>query len=104
MPDTPLSLVKSHASQQRTGRVALLERKTTLDALAEIAAQARSGEGRLVLLEGEGGGGRGSGPRWGSSRRTCPTHAFCRVPATACSRPGRSVRSSTSHSKYTDAC
>ena len=53
MPDTTLSLVKSHASQQRTGRVTLLERKTALDALAEIAAQARSGEGRLLLLEGE---------------------------------------------------
>ena len=58
MSDTTLSLVKSHASQQRTGRVALLERKTTLDALAEIAAQARSGEGRLVLLEGEAGVGK----------------------------------------------
>ena len=58
MPDTALSLVKSHASQQRTGRVALLERKTALDALAEIAAQARSGEGRLLLLEGEAGVGK----------------------------------------------
>src|ERR1700729_952201 len=58
MPDTTLSLVKSHASQQRTGRVTLLERKTALDALAEIAAQARSGEGRLVLPEGEAGVGK----------------------------------------------
>jgi predicted ATPase len=58
MPDTTLSLVQSHASQQRTGRVTLLERKTALDALAEIAAQARSGEGRLVLLEGEAGVGK----------------------------------------------
>jgi DNA-binding CsgD family transcriptional regulator/tetratricopeptide (TPR) repeat protein len=58
MPDTTLSLVSSHASQQRTGRVTLLERKTALDALAEIAAQARSGEGRLVLLEGEAGVGK----------------------------------------------
>ena len=58
MSDTTLSLVKSHASQQRTGRVTLLERKTALDALAEIAAQARSGEGRLVLLEGEAGVGK----------------------------------------------
>ena len=58
MPDTTLSLVKSHASQQSTGRVALLERKTALDALAEIAAQASSGEGRLVLVEGEAGVGK----------------------------------------------
>jgi DNA-binding CsgD family transcriptional regulator/tetratricopeptide (TPR) repeat protein len=58
MSDTTLSLVKSHASQQRAGRVTLLERKTALDALAEIAAQARSGEGRLVLLEGEAGVGK----------------------------------------------
>ena len=58
MPDTTLSLVKSHAPRQRTGRVTLLERKTALDALAEIAAQARSGEGHLVLLEGEAGVGK----------------------------------------------
>ena len=58
MPDTTLSLVKPHASERRTGRVALLERKTALDALAEMAAQARSGEGRLVLLEGEAGVGK----------------------------------------------
>src|SRR6202044_1520474 len=58
MPDTTLSLVKSHASQQRAGRVPLLERKTALDALADIAAQARRGEGRLVLLEGEAGVGK----------------------------------------------
>ena len=58
MPDTGLSLVKSHASQQRTGRVTLLERKAALDALAEIAGQARSGEGRLVLVEGEAGVGK----------------------------------------------
>jgi tRNA A37 threonylcarbamoyladenosine biosynthesis protein TsaE len=38
--------------------VTLLERKTVLDALAEIAAQARSGEGRLLLLEGEAGVGK----------------------------------------------
>jgi DNA-binding NarL/FixJ family response regulator len=58
MPDTTLSLVKSHASQQRAGRVTLLERKTALDALGEIAAQARCGEGRLLLLEGEAGVGK----------------------------------------------
>lgn len=58
MSDTALSLVKSHASQQRTDRMTLLERKTALDALAEFAAQARSGEGRLVLLEGEAGVGK----------------------------------------------
>ena len=56
-PDTTLSLVKSHASLQRTGRVTLLERKTALDALSEIAAQART-EGRLLLLEGEAGVGK----------------------------------------------
>jgi hypothetical protein len=50
MPDTTLSLVKSHASQQRTGRVTLLERKTALDALAEIAVQAGSGEGAVSSL------------------------------------------------------
>ncbi|HLK44000.1 MAG TPA: AAA family ATPase, partial [Thermoleophilia bacterium] len=50
--------MKSHASQQHTGRVTLLERKTALDALAEITAQARSGEGRLVLVEGEAGVGK----------------------------------------------
>ena len=58
MPDTALSLVTSDASPQRTGRVTLLERKTALDALAEIAEQARSGEGRLVLVEGEAGVGK----------------------------------------------
>ena len=58
MSDTGLSLVKSHASQLRTGRVTLLERKTALDQLAEIAGQARSGEGRLVLVEGEAGVGK----------------------------------------------
>jgi DNA-binding CsgD family transcriptional regulator/tetratricopeptide (TPR) repeat protein len=58
MPDPALSLVKSHASQQRTGRVTLLERKTALDALAELAGQARSGDGRLVLVEGEAGVGK----------------------------------------------
>src|ERR1700722_19977430 len=58
MPDTALSLVTSGASQQRTGRVGLLERKKALDALAEIAGQARSGEGRLVLVEGEAGVGK----------------------------------------------
>jgi hypothetical protein len=50
MPDTTLSLVKSHASHQRTGRVTLLERKTALDALAEIAVQAGSGEGAVSSL------------------------------------------------------
>ena len=43
MPDTPLSLVRPHASDQRTGRVTLLERMAALDALAEIAGQARGG-------------------------------------------------------------
>ena len=58
MPDSRLSLVESHASRQSIGRVALLERKTALDALAEVAGQARSGEGHLVLLEGEAGVGK----------------------------------------------
>ncbi len=58
MPDTVLSPVTSHASQQCAGRVTLLERKPALDALAEIAGQARSGEGRLVLIEGEAGVGK----------------------------------------------
>src|SRR3984957_4491879 len=58
MPDTAFSLVTSHVSKQRTGRVTLLERKTPLDALAEMAGQARSGDGRLVLLEGEAGVGK----------------------------------------------
>jgi DNA-binding CsgD family transcriptional regulator len=58
MPDTVLSPVTSHASQQSADRVTLLERKTALDALAEIAGQARSGEGRLILLEGEAGVGK----------------------------------------------
>ena len=58
MPDTPLSLVRSHASDQRTGRVTLLERMAALDALAEFAGQARGGEGRLVLVEGEAGVGK----------------------------------------------
>ena len=58
MRDSRLSLVESRASQQRAGRVTLLERKTALDALAEFAGQARGGEGRLVLLEGEAGVGK----------------------------------------------
>ena len=60
MADTAFSLVTSHASQQRTGRVTLLERGTALDALGELAGQARGGEGRLVLLEGEAGVGKSS--------------------------------------------
>jgi len=58
MPDKALSLVTPHPSDQRTGRVALLERMTALDALAEVAGQARSGAGRLVLVEGEAGVGK----------------------------------------------
>jgi DNA-binding CsgD family transcriptional regulator/tetratricopeptide (TPR) repeat protein len=58
MPDSALSLVESRAAEQRAGRVRLLERKTALDALAEFAGQARSGDGRLVLLEGEAGVGK----------------------------------------------
>lgn len=42
----------------RAAGVTLLERKTALDVLSEIAAQARSGEGRLLLLEGEAGVGK----------------------------------------------
>src|ERR1700722_4231832 len=58
MPDTTLSLVNSDASHQRRGRVVLLERKAALDTLAEIAAQARGGEGRLLLVGGEAGVGK----------------------------------------------
>ena len=58
MPDNALSLVRSHASDQRAGRVTLLERMAALDALAEFAGQARGGEGRLVLVEGEAGVGK----------------------------------------------
>jgi tetratricopeptide (TPR) repeat protein len=58
MPDIGLSLVRSHASNQRIDRVTLLERKSALDALAEFTGEARSGEGRLVLLEGEAGVGK----------------------------------------------
>ena len=102
MPDTMLSLVESHASQQRTGRVTMLERKTALDALAEIAVQARSGEGRLVLLEGEAGVGQ-------STLLEQFTHDLpdSRLLSGACDgmfTPGRSVRCSISHSKYTAAC
>ena len=58
MPDSRLSLVRADAPEQRIDRVTLVERKTALDALAEFTAQARSGEGRLVLLEGEAGVGK----------------------------------------------
>ena len=58
MPDTALSLVRSPAPEQRIDRVTLLERKTALDMLGEFAGQARRGEGRLVLLEGEAGVGK----------------------------------------------
>jgi DNA-binding CsgD family transcriptional regulator/tetratricopeptide (TPR) repeat protein len=58
MPDITLSLVTSHASKQGASRETLLERKAALDALSDIAEQARSGEGQLVLLEGEGGVGK----------------------------------------------
>jgi DNA-binding CsgD family transcriptional regulator len=58
MPDSVFSLVRSEVSQQRTGRVTLLERKAALDGLAEFAGQARCGDGRLVLLEGEAGVGK----------------------------------------------
>ncbi len=58
MPDTALSLVKSRASLRHTRRVTLLERKAALDALSQVAADARRGEGRLLLLEGEAGVGK----------------------------------------------
>ena len=58
MLETPLSLVSPDASPQRAGRVTLLERKGPLDALAQFAANARGGEGQLVLVEGEAGVGK----------------------------------------------
>jgi len=58
MPDPALSVVESRVPRQYAGRVKLLERKTALDTLADLAAEARSGEGRLVLLEGEAGVGK----------------------------------------------
>jgi DNA-binding CsgD family transcriptional regulator/tetratricopeptide (TPR) repeat protein len=58
MPDTPLSLVRTGASRPRAGRVTLLERADALDSLAELTARARSGEGQLVLVEGEAGVGK----------------------------------------------
>src|SRR5689334_18196737 len=58
MSDNALSLVRSRAPQRRIDRVTLLERKADLDALSEFAGQARGGEGRLVLLEGEAGVGK----------------------------------------------
>src|SRR3984957_9418779 len=58
MRETPLSLVSPVASPQRAGRVTLLERQGPLDALAQFAANARGGEGQLVLVEGEAGVGK----------------------------------------------
>jgi DNA-binding CsgD family transcriptional regulator len=57
MPDRAFSLVGSHAPG-RHASAALLERKAALDQLAEFAAQARGGDGRLVLVEGEAGVGK----------------------------------------------
>jgi len=58
MPDPVLSVVGSRTAQPPVGRLKLLERKTALLALADLAAEARSGEGRLVMLEGEAGVGK----------------------------------------------
>ena len=56
-----------------------------------LAAQARSGEGRLLLLESEAGVGKSALREQFTS--DLPDHAFCRAPATAVHAPGRSVRS-----------
>jgi hypothetical protein len=75
------------------GHTELLERTSFLRALAEYAAEARQGDGRLVLVSGESGMGKTalveafqadlSGARWLGAR------------AMGCSRPGRWARSST---------
>jgi len=47
-----------------TGDMELLEREPSLALLAGYAAEARRGEGRLVLLDGEAGVGKtGAGTR-----------------------------------------
>jgi DNA-binding CsgD family transcriptional regulator len=58
MPDGKLSLVGPPPAPRRASRPALLERQAALETLAECAAQARGGEGRLVLVEGEAGVGK----------------------------------------------
>ena len=58
MPGTPFSLVTAHASEHGAEQVRLLERKAALDTMAEIAGHARSGDGQLVLVEGEAGVGK----------------------------------------------
>src|ERR1017187_1944184 len=58
MPDTPFSIVTARPMPQGTERATLLERKAALDTLADIAGHARSGDGQLVLVEGEAGVGK----------------------------------------------
>ena len=48
-----VSLNRSH-----TGLMGLLERDSALEALTQYAAQARAGEGRVVLISGEAGAGK----------------------------------------------
>lgn len=48
-----MSLNRSH-----TGLMGLLERDSALEALTQYAAQARAGEGRVVLISGEAGAGK----------------------------------------------
>jgi len=53
MPDSRLSLVEPHASQQRIDRVTLVERKTALDALAEFGQRAATRENPFGLTQRE---------------------------------------------------
>src|SRR5215471_7512417 len=61
----------------------LLERTAFLDTLAEYAAEARRGDGRLVLVSGESGTGKTVLLKRSSS--ACRGPAGCGAAATACS-------------------
>ena len=79
--------------------MALLERESALAALAEYAAEARGGDGRLVLVAGEAGVGksalveefqeRAAGRALVLGRLRRAVHA---APARAAVRPGRRAR------------